>query len=341
MNWVKGFSATYYMAIVDRATWRDIDRIEIVGGSISRTDSNLIESADVNCVNYDRGEQWIRVYLDARQDGSDPEHVPMFTGLATSPAVGINGMLRENTLECYSVLKPADDIPLQRGWYISKGSNGAQVIKNQLLADTPAPVVIDGEPPALSQTIIAENNESKLSMSVKILDAMNWRFRIEGNGTIHITPKANVISASFDVLDNDAVEPKINVEYDWYSCPNVFMAVIDGTSYVAKDENPESPLSIPSRGREVWVVEESPKLSDGETARQYVQRRLKEEQTAIMNVSYNRRFIPDLTVGDYIRMNYPKQQVMGMYQIVSQSFNIEYGATVSEESVKVSDEVRM
>ena len=340
MDWIKGFSATYYMTIVDRQTWRDIERIEITGGSVSKSDSDLIESADIDCRNYDKGEQWVRLYLDARQKGSDANHVPLFTGLATSPSTDINGVIRSNSLECYSVLKPVDDVPLPRGWFAAKRSNGALIIRNELLADTPAPVQIDGEPPTLSQTIISEDNETKLSMATKILTAMNWRFRIDGDGTIHIVSKASTITASFDALENDAVEPQISVNYDWYSCPNVFMAVIDGVSYTARDDDADSPLSTVNRGREVWVVENSPNLNSGETATQYVQRRLKESQTAIMSVSYNRRYDPDITVGDYIRLNYPEQQVTGMFQITSSSFNLNYGATVSEDANKVSDTVR-
>ena len=50
MDWSKGFSATYYMSIVDPVTWRDVDRIEIKGGEISRSESELVESADVDGV---------------------------------------------------------------------------------------------------------------------------------------------------------------------------------------------------------------------------------------------------------------------------------------------------
>ena len=335
MDWSKGFEATYYMTIVDRATWKDTDKIKITGGSVSRSDSNLIESADVDCIGYDRGEQWIRLWLDARQDGSDASHIALFTGLATSPAVSINGVIRQNSLECYSVLKPADDVPLQRGYFVGGGTNVPNLIKHELLADSPAPIVIDGEAPPLAKTIIAENGESKLSLAVKLLTAINWRFRISGDGMIHICPKDNTAVASFDTIDNDVVEPQISVDYDWYRCPNIFQAVIDGVAYVARDDDPNSALSTVSRGREIWVTEENPTLNSGETATQYVKRRLKEEQTAIMKVSYNRRFYPDVTVGDCVNMNYPAQKVTGTFRISSSSFSLNYGATVSEDANQI------
>ena len=121
MDWGKGYSATYYLAQVDPVTWRDIARIEITGGSINREKTGLIESADIDCTGYDDGERWIRVYLDARQNGA-AEHVPLFTGLATSPEDEIDGTRVENALQCYSVLKPADDVLLLRGWYAPRKS---------------------------------------------------------------------------------------------------------------------------------------------------------------------------------------------------------------------------
>lgn len=337
MNWAKGFEATYYMTLVDRDTWKDTERIEITGGSVSRSDSNLIESADIDCVSYERGEQWVRLWLDARQDGADASHVALFTGLATSPAVSINGMVRQNSLECYSVLKPADDVPLSRGYFVGGGTNVPDLIKQELLSDSPAPVLIDGEAPPLAKTLLAENGESKLSMAGKLLTAINWRFRISGDGTIHICPKDNTIVASFDAFDNDVVEPQITVEQDWYACPNVFQAIIDGVAYTARDDNPNSVLSTVSRGREIWVTEENPTLNSGETATQYVNRRLREEQTAIMKVSYNRRFYPDVTIGDCVKMNYPAQKVTGTFRISSSSFSLSYGATVSEDANQIGE----
>ena len=117
MDWSKGFSATYYMSIVDPVTWRDVDRIEIKGGEISRSESELVESADVDCVRYDQSsERYVRIWLNTRQEGGRSSHIALFTGLATSPNRDINGILTTNKVQCYSVLKPAKDVLLQRGW---------------------------------------------------------------------------------------------------------------------------------------------------------------------------------------------------------------------------------
>ena len=76
MNWKNGFSASYYAYVVDPASWRETERLEITGGSINRSGDGLRDSADVECTAYDhKKERYIRVYLDAKQNGA-AEHAP-------------------------------------------------------------------------------------------------------------------------------------------------------------------------------------------------------------------------------------------------------------------------
>ncbi|MBR2264229.1 MAG: hypothetical protein IJ917_07825, partial [Firmicutes bacterium] len=96
MDWSKGFSANYYAAVVDPATWKDIEIFEIEDGSISRSESALMESADLKTLRYQTNrEQWIRIWLDVKQAG-DAAHVALFTGLACSPGRDINGNIISN-----------------------------------------------------------------------------------------------------------------------------------------------------------------------------------------------------------------------------------------------------
>ena len=161
MDWKKGFSAKYYISILDRDTWRDLRMIEITGGTIKREDSDLRESADIDCVNYDEtGEQIIRVWLDTLQNG-ESSHTPLFTGIATSPKRDINGHLATNVLQCYSVLKIVQDILLPRGWYAPSGINGEDLIRD-LLSVLPIDISIAENSPGLKSAIIAEEGENRL-----------------------------------------------------------------------------------------------------------------------------------------------------------------------------------
>ena len=177
MDWSKGYTSEFYAYIIDPGTWRETIRLQITGGSVNKGIEGLRESADIDIPKYDPGvEKWLRVYMDVRQGGSSA-HVPIFTGLATSPEQEWTGNIKEGSLECYSVLKPVDDILLERGYYTPAGANGARII-TELLSVCPAPVEVNGASPSMQDALIAEDGETALSMAEKILAAINWRIRI-------------------------------------------------------------------------------------------------------------------------------------------------------------------
>ena len=187
--------------------------------------------------------------------------------------------------------------------------------------------------PVLAGSIIAEDGESNLSMADRILDAIGWRIRIDGDGTIRVMPPAREPAVRFDPLVNDVIESKIKVSADWYSCPNVFMAVAGDVTGIARDDDPDSPLSVQNRGREVWK-RESCTLSADESVAEYAQRRLRESQRVRQTVSYTRRYIPDVMPGDIVGLNYPEQGLTGNYGAQSQSITLGYGARTAEQIYK-------
>lgn len=329
MDWTKGFSASYYMQLVDPVTWRDVERVEITAGSVSRSPDGLRQSADVTCLDFapDR-ERWIRVYLDAAQAG-DVVHVPLFTGLGSVPEEQMEGMRTTYPLSCYSVLKPAEDVSLPRGWFAPAGRNGAEVIA-ELLSVTPAPVVVTDGAPSLSQSIIAEDGENRLTMTNKVLAAIAWRLRIEGDGTITVCPPATEISATFG-QDRDVIETQLTKTKDWFGCPNVVRATSGGLTAIAIDDDEDSMLSTVTRGREIWLEENSCDLNSGESLEQFAQRRLREAQAYAYTVQYARRFDPAVNVGDLVRLHYPGHGLMDTYVVISQSIELSHGARTDEE----------
>lgn len=332
VDYSKGYSASYYAARVDPATWRDTRVIRLTGGTIKRETTGKRQSADLSCVNYRIPvEQWVRVYLDIRQEGA-AAHVPLFTGLAVSPDDDINGSLTLNTLTCFSVLKPAEDVLLARGWYAPAGMSGAELVR-RLLSVTPAPIIAEDNSPALAASIVSEDGETHLSMADRILDAIGWRLRIDGDGTIRIMPAAADPVARLDPISNDLLEPKIKITADWYNCPNVLMAVAGDVTGIARDDDPDSPLSTVSRGREVWK-KESCTLSAGESVAEYARKRLRELQRVRQTVSYTRRYLPNVMPGDIVGLNYPEQQLTGNYGVQSQSITLGYGARTAEQIYK-------
>lgn len=335
MDWNKGYSASYYVTKVDPRTWADTQRLEISSGSINRNTDGLRESASITCrENLTDIETWVRIYMNTDQNGSR-SHEPIFTGLATSPSLEFDGNIKNNNYECYSVLKPVEDIILLRGWYVNAGASGAEVVKD-LLKATSAPASIPEEysqetSQYITNYIVAEDGETNLSMIDKILLAIGWRLRIKGDGSISIEPSAKESSYRFDPLGFDVIEPSVKISSDWFSIPNVFCAISDGLTAIAKDEKPDSRLSIQNRGREVWMTETNCELSDTETIEKYADRRLREEQQVIKTASYSRRYVPDILPGDIITLGYPKQEMEGLFYISNQSIDLGYSARTNEE----------
>ena len=350
VDWSRGITVNYYAMILDPVTLLDQERFEIKDSSVKKDSSDLRESADLTCVDrwkrpgedesdspgrlqYSFGqgvERWVRIYVDARQEDA-ASHVAVFTGIASAPTMDIKGRQFSNTVQCYSVLKPANDIMLPIGWSVQKGVNGADIIK-ELLSVGPAPIEILGESDSLSSTIVAEGGETHLTMVDKILKAINWRLVISGDGTIYLGPKASSANEKyFSSTYNDVVELTVQVENNWFDCPNVFRAMNDELIAVARDEDPDSIYSIPSRGREIWMEEDGVNLSEEETIGAYAERRLKEEQKINYTLSYDRRFDPDILPTDLVQISYPEQEINDIFEIVSQTIRLGNGVKVSEE----------
>ena len=143
-----------------------------------------------------------------------------------------------------------------------------------------------------------------------------------------MTEKASNPVAYFSPSE-DYIEPDVSIEADWFECPNVFRATSGNVSAVAIDEDPDSILSVPSRGREIWKEETASDFNEGETIAEYAQRRLTEEQSYATTARYFRRFIPDLYPSDMVSLRY--KEIQGVYTIESQSIELSHSARTNEE----------
>ena len=287
MDWSKGFSARDVLKIVDKDSWQDTDEIPILSGSISRDiESGLLESATVE-TRKEIGEEWIRIYLIAEQKG-DSVHVPLFTGLASSPQRDINGKRDTYHIDCYSVLKPAADWMTPLGYFVPAGMQGTRSIE-EMLQKTGIKVSYELGAGILITPIVAEAGETYLSMANTVLKAIGWQMFIDGRGEITLRPFDKNEKVNFSGMDFDAIEPELTDSRDMFSAPNVLRVTADNKSLTVRDDNPESPLSTVSRGREIWA-EESIDLTSGQTLDSYAIERLKELQKPARELSYKRRF---------------------------------------------------
>lgn len=338
MDWSRGYTARYYMSIVNPNTMRDTEKFEITGGTVKYESSGLRTSADVSCVNYsETAERLVRVWLNTTQENESSGHTPLFTGYTSSPDRNINGNQETQTVQCYSVLLPASDMYLERGWYAPVDIDALSVIRSLLyVCNVPIEAADDDDSTrVLKNAIVAERGETHLTMVDKILEAINWRLWIEGDGTIHIEPYTNTPVKTFGASYYDIIEPTLTVSYNWFECPNCVRVFLDDDFAIAKDEDSDTPISIQNRGREVWYEDDNVSLNKGETLQEYAFRCLEEQQRVATTINYDRRFDPDVHLLDVIALNYPRQNIIGSYLITSQTINLGYSAKTSEEVIAV------
>ena len=331
IDFSNGISALYYTSRVDPKTWADAGEISIISGTITRNaSSDLVESADITVSEDIGSDEWIRIYLIASQGGAK-ERVPLFTGIVSSPARDIHGNTETRKLDCYSVLKVADDILLPLGWFAPARTNGGELIKI-LLSDLPCPVELDEGSPTIISSFVAGNSDSKLSVAQAIAEAINWQIKVNGDGSVRICPKPLTISGTFDNIENDIIETSVSDNRDIFSIPNVLRVTLNGSAATARDDDPDSIYSTVNRGREVWQKEDA-KLAAGESLGEYAVRRLKELQSPSRKISYTRRFQPDVGVNDLVSIIYPKQSIGDVFRVQSQSITLSHGAKVKEEVI--------
>lgn len=329
MDWSKGQKIIYRMMLMDPVTWRDTQEVEMIKGNMSRTNENLRQSADITVSSFEREcEKYVRVWLETEQDGAASRDA-LFTGIANAPDESIGASTKEVNLNCYSVLKPAEGIPLQRGWYAPAGMPGGDVIRN-LLAVTKAPLEIAENSPTLQDYIIAEDDENHLTMTDKVLGAIGWRMRITGLGKIVVGPPAEKPSAIFGE-EFDVIKAPVVPSDNWFGMPNVFQAISGDMSATARDDSEDSVLSTVNRGREIWMTESDCLLNDGESLEQYSRRRLKEEQKKAGKMEYDRRFHPDVLPSDLVQLHYPEFGLNGLVYVNSQDMEFSTELNVSEE----------
>lgn len=334
MNWNSGFSAIYELHKVDPISWMDVGQYNLIGGSVSKSPTGLMESADITMTETP-GECWLRVYLKAKQ-GADGERVALFTGLASAPQKTLDGNKVTHRVQCYSTLKPVDDMLTPRGYFVAAGVNGAQAAA-ELLQAGPAPVIYRSPSPTLKEAIVSEDKDTYLAIAQKIVDAIGWRIRIDGTGAISIEPKPTREAARFDVYENDSIEVNITDTNDWFSAPNCIRVVNGKDCIEVRDQDPSGDLSTFARQRnrggtgEIWKQESASSLGEDETLQMYAERRLKELQSPARKISYSRRYRPEVTVGDKVRLHLPGYGIDDVFTVSSQKIELGYNARVTEE----------
>lgn len=108
------------------------------------------------------------------------------------------------TAKGYSVLKPAAEIYLPNGSYVSAGTDGASYVA-QLLSVCPCETSIAVGNATTQSSIVFGDDTSYLEAAWEVLDALNWCLRISGSGAVSIMPRPSTPQKTIAADDSGTI----------------------------------------------------------------------------------------------------------------------------------------
>lgn len=343
-NWLASMQETYEYYIVDPGTWKDIKRLDTVTSCTISRDSNTdtLGSATIN-IGESVGECYIRVYLITIQNGIKEKH-PLGTFLVQTTPSKFDGKINTISAVAYTPLIELKENPPTFGYSIPKNSN---VMDNAYLLArnyARAPVVKPVCDTTLYDDFVSESDDTWLSFLIDLISNAKYTFSLDEIGRILFSPKQDAASLqpvwTYTDDNSSILYPELNVDRDMFGIPNVVEVIYsNGASYYQSrvvNDDPNSPISTVSRGREITHRVTDPELIGNPTENQideYARQLLRDLSSLEYTVSYTHGYCP-VRIGDCVRLNYSRAGFNGIKaKVISQSIKCEPGCPVTETAV--------
>lgn len=341
INWVESMNQTFEYYIVDPYTWKDMKPINtITSSSIDRdSDTDLIDSASISTTE-SLGECYIRIYLIAIQNGIK-EKVCLGTFLVQTPSRNFNGMNDDISLDAYSPILELKEKQSPIGYTILKNSNimdnGYRIVRDNVRC----PVVKPDCKELLSDNFVSNLDETWPSFVRDLIAHAKYEIRLDEMSRILFAPKQNTASLqpvwTYDDSNSSILLPDITVNRDLYGIPNVVEVIYSSGRHhyygKAINDDPNSPISTISRGREIVHRITDPNLSGLPSQLQvqnYATEVLKELSSLEYTVTYSHGYCP-VRLGDCVRLNYERAGIVNVKaKVIKQSIKCTTGCQVSE-----------
>ena len=359
-DWTKSMEQSFEYYTVEPTTLADVQRLDNVKKASFSNDleSETLGSATIDVTN-SIGESYIRGYLKTIQNGVT-EKFPLGTVLSQTPSSSFNGKVLDVSMDCYTPLIELKEKKPPLGYTIRKGTRIMDAAYMLVKENCRVPVGKveptikkndDGTEidlsPTLQYNFVANVDDTYLSFIIALINNANYELGLGEKGDILFLPKQDISSLqpvwTFDDSNSSILYPDITMDHDLYGIPNVVEVLYSygdiKIEAIAKNEDPNSPTSIQSRGREIAYRETSPSLLGYNTKEQvqaYAERLLKELSTLQYTVSFTHAYCP-VRIGDCVRLNYTRAGIKDIKaKVISQNISAEPGCPVSAKAVFIS-----
>ena len=343
-DWLSSMQQTYEYYIVDPGTWKDVKKIDnVVSCTINRDDeASTLGSATIK-ISESVGECYIRAYLITVQNGVREKH-PLGTYLIQTPSTSFNGKIQNVSMDAYTPLLELKEKHPPLGYSILKGENVMDVAYRLTRDNARAPVVKAGCSTSLFNDFVAETDDTWLSFLTDLLANAKYTFGLDEMGRILFMPKQDTASLqpvwTYNDDNSSILYPDLSLDHDLYGIPNVVEVIYSNGSehYYSRvvNDDPNSPISTVSRGREIVYRETNPSIIGDPTDNQideYAEQLLRNLSSLEYTITYTHGYCP-VRVGDCVRFNYSRAGLKDIKaKVISQSIKCESGCKVTEKAV--------
>lgn len=342
-DWTAPMTQSFEYYTVDPGTWKDVKRLTNVKScSITRDwETDTLGSASLDTDEL-FGESYVRVYLITNQNGVT-EKFPLATILVQTPSSSFDGKVTSTTMDGYTPLIELKENPTPLGFFVAEGSNTMEVAAQLTAEHLRAPVVAATSSNTMYKDFVSNGDDTWMTFLSDLALSANFCFDLDEMGRVLFAPKQNASALqpvwTYNDDNSSILYPDITVDHDLYGIPNVVEVVYsdDSTMYVSRvvNDDPNSPISTVSRGREILHRITNPDLSGIPTQNmidEYANQQLETLSTLEYTVGYTHGY-NQTRIGDCVRLNYKNAGITDIKaRVISQSIKCESGTPVSEKA---------
>ncbi len=343
-DWTKSMTQTYEYYTVDPGTWKDKSIIRNVKScTISRdAEVDTLGSATIDVTDL-LGEEYIRIYLITIQNGITEKH-PLGTFIVQTPSSTFDGRSRNVTMDAYTPLLELKENPPPLGYSLLEYDNIMEKAYLIVRENTRAPVVEADSFEKLYYDFVADVEDTWLTFTRDLISNAKYEFALDELGRILFSPKQDLESLqpvwTYDDSNSSILYPEITMNHDLYGIPNVVEVIYtNGKDYYTArvvNNDPNSPISTISRGREIIYRDTNPSVTGNPTPgyiQEYATNLLKRLSSVEYTLTYTHGYC-GTRLGDCVRLNYERAGIRGIKaKIVSQNIKCESGCSVTEKAV--------
>ena len=345
-DWLSSMQRTYEFYKVDPATWKDEKLLTNITSCTINWDltAETLGSATIDMTESIE-ESYVRVYLVTIQNGVK-EKRPLATVLVQSPKVGFDGKVKNISADAYTPLLELKEKKPPLGYTIMKNQNIMDAAYSLVEYNARARVVPTKSDKKLNSNFIANVDDTYLILVTDLIRNAKYQLDLDEMGIIMFKPvqETAALQPVWEYNDDNSsiLQPDVTIDRDIYGIPNVVEVIYSNSDgsvryfATAKNNDPNSPTSIKSRGREILQRITDPGFTgvpSKEEVEEYTKKVLEEASTVEYSVTYTHGYCP-VRIGDCVLLNYTRAGLKHIKaKVVSQSIKCDAACQVSEKAV--------